>query len=587
MANTSTTHFFAALRHAFDDKTLWRRHLWIFPAFIFVLAAIGSLSPNSYFLHFDTPTQVTAAQDMVKGCWGEVSASLAPIFLLLLPFALFGSDPVWEMVILTLLGFMMVGAFHRMLAQLTGSSRWALVGSLWFLSLPTILYYTRIHIGYPLAFYTFGIMLCIDRRWLWAGLALGLAILSHFNYSVGVIFWLFWLLLLDAQRERISAALKLAAGMVGVILFFEAIEFLYNAYMLGWLRAVAEEGARLSNSLQGTERWPITHLLNLVAFSNGWPSAILLVTGIAYPVVRKPRIPVMDAIYLTGWGIFGGYSLRVSLGNTFLTPRMFSAAYPLLAICAIFTLMRLVARASKYAQVRSLRLEQAVPGALSILIAVGLISNTTYTAQTARTGYEDIEQVMRRAADANLPVRYFGNFHVAYFYGSLFSRELSINETSMDLITSDQRAVLVFESSEHSTQLRALRTALGAEIDDYEITSSPHLYWYVPALVEDYGISPDVLHGLRETIASTRRDASRSSIEVWWPTAPDGTFQARESRQDLIFYYSGSGCTARQTYPDGTKYYEILLDKAATVWDEILQGNFKGVVDLLWKWITE
>src|SRR5688572_7906154 len=93
-------------------RTLMRRR-WALPAAIFLLVALGSLSPDSYFLHFDTPTIDITALELSRACWESPAATLAPMLLMSIPYLIFGANPLWQMITLTLLGSVMVAALFR------------------------------------------------------------------------------------------------------------------------------------------------------------------------------------------------------------------------------------------------------------------------------------------------------------------------------------------------------------------------------------------------------------------------------------------------------------------------------------------
>jgi hypothetical protein len=555
---------------------------WVLPLLLFLLAAAGTLGPDSYFLHHDTPTQSVAAADLLNGCWGYTAATLAPAVFLSLPYALFGLNPVWEMILLSLLGAVMGAAFFRLAAQMTGSRRWALLGSLWFFSLPVILYYTRMHIGYPLAFFTLGVMLHTERRYTWAGVALGLAFTSHFNYVVPVAAWLGWTFLLDRETRRWRALVALGLGLLAPLFVLETARYLYSGIPFGWIRAEIEDALRLSGGMsEATQGWPITHLLHLIAFSNGWLNLVLLLGGLAYPLLRRPRIPLMDAVFLAGWSVIGFYSVRVSLmRNTFLTPRMFSAAYPLAALAAVFTLRRglgwIAGRLSDQQQ-RAGRIALAL--LVVIVLPVSTIGHVLDAQAGSATGYVEAGQAAGQAADAGLPVRYFGNPHVGYFLGQRYGAEVSINETSAEIVQGDTLAVLIIEDAPGLAESDLL-----PDPSLYVIASYPHRAVYRPAAAENYGIGPDILRELSDQTAR-----QRGSLEVWWPRHPAGTFEARTVHDESIYHYEG-GCTIppRFIWTDGERvnYYVLLEDKLHTIWAEVKAGHLRAAFTLIRDWIV-
>src|SRR5262249_32694929 len=280
----------------------------------------------------------------------------------------------------------------------------------------------------------------------WSGIAFGLTVIAHFNFSVPVAAWLVWstLFVLDA-KDRFRAAAILLGGIALTFLVIESIDFLFTGHIFGWTRDVIGDALRLSDQQGRSQPWPITHLLSMIAFANGWINAAVLISGIAYPLVRRPRVPLMDAIYLTGWSVFGFYSLRIALGNTFLTPRMFSVIYPLFVIGTLFTANRLLGWLARTHPNGPLIRRWSIAIA-AILVSAALIRSAVFAAEASHTAYPEIAQAMQQAAQQGLPVRYFGNFHAAYYYGALYGVEVSIDDNSIDTISGDTRAVLIFDN---------------------------------------------------------------------------------------------------------------------------------------------
>jgi hypothetical protein len=555
------------------------RARWLIPAAIFLLIAIGTLTPSSYFLHFDTSNIDVAAADLARGgCWGDPAATLGPVLFTTIPFLIFGSHPLWQTVLLTLSGAVMAGALFRITQHIIGSQRWALIASLWLICLPAILYYTRMHLGFPLMFFVLGIMLYMDQRWWWCGLCFALSVISHFNFSVPSAAFLIFAALIAPAEKRIRAPLIIIASITLTVTLIETIDFLFTGIPFNWVRAVISDAGRLSGGIASPNGWPITHLIRMIAFANGWLHALFLIANIAYPFVRKPRIPIMDAIYLTAWSVFAFYSIRVAIGNTFLTPRMFSAVYPLFVILSTFTAFRVLQRTPRLYQ-------RAAVAFASLLLAFGLIRSASEAAYTSQTGFASIDHAYQQAAQAGLPVRHFGNFHVAYFFAKQYGVETSINESSAEIIGGDTRAVLIFENGIDGHSQWLIDTG---EVDtaDYEIVVSPHVPLSQSFAIEEYGISPQRLDQLADLMRQPSRP--RGSIEVWWPKSPSGDFIARVDSPNYVFYYDGSGCVVSRQYGENLdkNFYNILAEKAVEFWGKIFSGDFAGASKLLQRWLT-
>ena len=103
------------------------RGLWLAPALVFLLVALGTQDGSSYFLHFDTPTQDAAAIDLLRGCWWDSGHKPGIMLLLAVPFALGGISPLWETALLAVLGAVSVAATFQIASHLLGSRRWALL----------------------------------------------------------------------------------------------------------------------------------------------------------------------------------------------------------------------------------------------------------------------------------------------------------------------------------------------------------------------------------------------------------------------------------------------------------------------------
>ncbi len=557
---TSTFNVQPSLRSI--ERWLRSEWPWLLPALVALLVALGTLDSSSYFLHFDTATESHAALDLLNGCLGYSASKPLPMWVMVPVLALGNGSPVWEMVPLAILSALALAALFRLVARLTGSTRWAMVAALWYVSLPTILYYTRIHIGYPLAFFTLGLAAQGERRYVWSGVAFGLAITAHPNFVVPIACWLFWSGLVhlfagaDTTRfwARLADLLKLGGSLLVPILVIEAAQFLYDGQVLGWSRGFVRETLRLSGGLRG-EPWPLTYLLHLIAFSNGWLNLALLLVGLAYPFVRARRASLLDAAFLSAWSVLGFYSLRVAMGNTFLTPRMFAAAYPLLVIVAVATAARLAARLPLRA-VAVLRPLAALVLPIGLFLAI--VGHTLDAAVASRTAYNAVDRAFSEAAQAGLPVRYVGNWNAGRFFGMRHRVEVILNATDPHVIAEDKRAVLVFDGLDPA----ALGVSAALDPAAYVVTAYPHLAAYRPRAAENYAVSPAVLHELEQGAYGREGGAPSTQVEIWWPRDPAPPFDYSPIAADPNLYYSGSGCASPRPFGDGTKnFYHLLLEK--------------------------
>lgn len=542
-------------------------YVWLLPSLIFLFVMAGSLGPGSYFLHFDAATSSLEAADLLRGCWGTSSHKPGIALLLAVPYALGGVNPVWDMVVLSILGAAGFAALTRLAASLTGSVRWAVLGALWFLSLPVVLYYTRIHLGFPLAFFIVGLLLHNERRFFMAGLAFGLTYTAHLSFLIPIGAWIGWSAIFHKGSGRVRAYARLVAGILIPILVVEIQRFLFHGDLLGWNRDVFRDIFRQSGSAGGTTWW---HIWAIVRTSNGWLNALLLLSGLAYPLVRRPRVPLMDAVYLAGWSVVGLYTGRVALTHTILLPRLLGGVYPLLALSTLFTLMRLWNRLLPSRQVIR---RVAFAGIVALALPFSIIQSTLQVTVASRTAYAVVDRVMADAAQRDLPVRYFGNMWVGMFYGLLRHVEVVTNESSLDVLTQDHLSVLIFENPPgglHPT-LAALRADPRFDPTQYKVETYPHLSEYRPRDGESY-LSTSDFRSLRRIPLTP--DVERSTLEVWIPRDPEGAFEARSLVDPevpaYILHYSGTGCSTPRHYGYGTKnYYDLLFEKAL----EILTGS--------------
>lgn len=572
----------ARLASRFRLPRNWHAYLWALPALVFLFVALGSLGPSSYFLHFDTPVENLRAADLADGCWG--TGGTKPILAFILtPFFLLGGDsPYWEPLVVTLLGMLTMALLFQLTVRLTGSRRWALLGTLWFISLPTILYYTRLHVGYPLALFVLGLWLYTQQRYPLAGLAFGAAIVSHVSFLLPVAAWLGWSILLGERPGRVRTFVEMGAFLLLPYVVVESVYFFFDGMVLGWTRGTWGDITRISAQYVGGD-WP--DVWRVVAFANGPLNALLLFSGLVYPAVRQPRLRLMDAVYLSGWSTIVFWVLDVGLTGGAFRHRMMAGAYPLLAIGATFTLMRLTARLTERLSASWERVVR-VAGASAVLIALPLVLvNATLDALVgSRTAYDVMDAVMADAADAGLAVRYYGNLNSSRFLARRNHVEIVVNETEPDIVAGDTQAVLIFEDTGQPMRAKLLAYP-GFDPALYEVSSYPHFVRYKPRIVETSVTAPQ-LREFRQLPFARAPGSQEATTEIWWPVNPSGTFGARHrvnrESQVFILHYPGSGCVSPKRFDGDTRnYYEILFEKAAAVAQAVAAGDFDGARGLI------
>ena len=543
-------------------RRLAARGLWLAPALVFLLVALGTQDGSSYFLHFDTPTQDAAAIDLLRGCWGYSGHKPVIMLLLAVPFALGGISPLWETALLAVLGAVSVAATFQIASHLLGSRRWALLAALWLVSLPSFLYFSRIHVMYPLAFFLLAVWLQLEEHPGWAGLMFGLSLLAHANFMVPIAAWLGFSVLLDSGFRNLRSAGRLAVSFLLTYAAVEFVRYLFTGEVLGWTRYILfDEVLRQAGSTFDT-RW--THVVELIAFTNGWPNAIFLLLSILYLVVRRPRVPAADVAFATAWSMLLFFSYRAAADQA-LIPRMWVTVYPLAGIVSLFTLRRITGALQGRLPGDARRLAS---GVIALAVAAALIPSAVEAAAYSRTRYPVVARAMEQAAQAGLPVRYFGNFNVANFYAAAHHTEAVINEPALDVITGDTRAVLVFEirGEEAPATLAGLCRLGWDRAGAYTVTRyDGHLPASRHDRAEVFYLTSADLEALRGQTFAPAPSASTGAVEVWWPRRPAGEFTVTSDPARYIYYYPGDGCLATPPYAQDTKWwYEIILEKLAS-----------------------
>jgi hypothetical protein len=497
-----------------------------------------------------------------------------------------GVDPLWDMALLTLLGMVTLTCFWILAKHSTGSRRWALLGTLWFISLPAILYYTRIHMGYPLAFFLMGMALQAKGRYGWAGVAFGMVPITHTNFLVPLAAWLGASFLSHERKDRLRGFLRLGVTFLIPILLLEIARFLFMGQPFAWSRGVVDIVQRHGSRTYQTS-W--AHIPVFMSIANGWLNGLLLFSGLAYPIFRGRKTSLLDAVYLAAWSVIGAYTLWAGIWHKELVPRMIAGVYPMMALLSLFTIMKMARRVGKRLADRA-RLYYRAMGILvvAVVLPAVLIGNLLDVNAASSTAYSQIEETMSRAAEAGLPVRYFGNFHAAQFYALVYQVETGINETSLDLITGDTRAVMIFEDVAGAVNpLQAMLVDdFRIDLEDYDITTfGPHFTAYGPSSIEARTGTTEMIASARALPSPRSENPVTGTVTVWWPRSPEGVFEARHEPTEFIFHYDGGCITPRRFYDEN--YYHLLVEKATILWRELQTGDFREMIDLIVTWIRE
>lgn len=570
------------------QRRVWPGHEWLLPATIFLLVALGSMGASSFFLHFDSSLMHVEAVDLLRGCWGTAGSKPIVSFLLTGVYAVGGPHPVYEIVLLMLTGAVTAASLFSLTAHLSGSKRWAMLGTLWFVSQPTILYYTRMHMGYPLAAFTLGLLLYVRRRYGWAGLAFGVAVPMHVSFVLPLGAWLAIAFVVGERPRRAADLGRLAAGLLLPLIVVDAVYFLYDGILFGWERKIIRDVLYHGPAYEGTGAWP--DVWRAISFSNGALNAALLLSGLAYPLVRKPRVRLMDAAFVSGWVAIVFYTLDAGVRHGLIRPRMWSGAYPLLTVTATFTLMRLAARLRERLSPRAWPFARALgAGLVALALPWTLIAHTLDAAAGSRTAYHEVSRAMAQAAEEGLPVRYFGRPDVGAFFGVADGVEVVTNEFSPDIISRDANAVWVFEGEFAGPHPMLAKARSDSRIDpaDYTISRYAHLVPYRPHVIEERPIGGRDLVALREQPYVRSPGAEAASLEIWWPRHPQaGAFEARNvlpgEGETFVVHYAGSGCLSTRPYGDGTQnYYDLLAQKGHDLGSALASGDREAVRELL------
>lgn len=559
---------------------------WLLPALIALLIMAGTLGPDSFFMHLDTPTLHQNAADLVLGrCWGPSGKPLITL-ILAIPYAIGGPDPAWEILVEALLAAVLVAAFARLAARLIGSRRWALLASLYFISLPFVLFFMRMHLVYPLAFFTLGLMFHLEGRFTWAGIAYGLTPLAHAGFLIVLAAWLGFSFLL--QRFPVRSYLRMGLSMLIPIAGLEAIRFLFMGEPLAWtlgLFGVVQRHSRFTYPTDWRQVWAILRA------GDGWLNALILLGGsAAYPLVRRRGDTHLDALYLATWPALLAFTAWTGVLHREMIPHLLAGFYPLLAVLVVVTASRASEAAANKLRGYRISLSTFHFPLFAVAVSAALIIHALDAAAGSRTAYPEIDALMARAAREGRPVRYFGNFHVGYLYGLTNGVETGINEKDIALITADTQAVLIFENrigGQHRT-LAALRDDPRFDPTAYDETTIPgHFTVWRPYLADLGREGTAKLLALPQAWPPVRwPGAPTGSVSVFWPRQPSGEFHARHEPEEVVYYYPGEGCITPRRFGD-QNYYEVLADKAVIVWGEVRAGRVGEALRLIGVWLRE
>jgi len=531
-------------------SNLLRKHYWLLPAALFLSVSFATVGPSTYFNHLDAAHTNVIGADLYRACWVEDVGRPVSGLLTAASYGLFGYNPLSQIVLLILIGGIGLGTFTILASDLTGSKRWGLLAAVWFITLPTTFYYTRLHMGFPLAFFIIGLMLHVRRQYFPAGVLFALALMSHASLLIPLAAWFGFSFIFDPKTRQWSTIRQLAIGFLSTWLLIEFARFMFSGRPFGWVRDVYGEVRNQSGKTGGGS---LIYILAVFAVGNGWLNALIVFSGALYPLVRQRGKPLLDGAAAAGWSVIVFYSIRAAFGYA-IPPRHFMYVYPLLAITDAYVLMRLI----------HLLINSDLPGwanigirgglgfAVLVVLPLTLLSRTLEANKALQTGYPTIAHTFEEAKEAGLPIRFFGAYHVGNYYGLYYNEPVVSNEFESSLITSDTAAVLIFEDASDAADIVGLDPAL------YDIYIYPHHGLYRPRQLEDHITMRDISEA-----AQIQNGSGYTELVVWWPKNPSGDFHVEHRPWEYVFYYEGDGmCVIDKPYFDGTtNFYELALMK--------------------------
>lgn len=512
---------------------------------------------GGYWLHFDSPTNTLIAYEATNGCWGTASAKPLAALLLAPVLGLLGPAPETELYVYALLGAVLLVSMAGLVHRLTGSFSWGLATALGMLALPGIQYTMHIHMVYPAAFLALGLWMAVDSRPFLAGIMLGAAITSHSNFLVPV--GLFGVLtvvaapldsesipvdegwnLEEAFRRRWRLAAAMLSGLLCVVVAIEVQRFWWDGSFGGWTQDIVRDILRQYNT-----PFPPNVLLLFSYFrtTDGLLGMVALSSALAWPLVRSGHRPTWtDVLWLAGVGMFGYFTLRAFHGQAIMG-RMLTGLYLLLLPVFAVGMSRLANT------IRSADIKRAFTVLLLVLIVTTLGQTTLTTMMSARSAYPQVEKAFARAAEADLPVEYRGNFWAGLYFARVYGVEVQTNRPLGGGSVNPQ-AVIILDNADNPGYDPAL----------YDIQSFGHRVRWLPAETTHF-VDAESLRALGD---ERRRLPVPTALEIWWPRNAKSDFVPLPSVTNVTSYYSGEGCTSSKPYGDGTlSFGQLLLYKAA------------------------
>ena len=402
----------------------WR--LIAFSGLLFLLTAIATLGPSSYFLHNDTPVQDLAALLFLrKGIWAYSSNKALLMWIMAGVTELFGANPLNETILLAILGSVATMALYDIAWIALRNRRAALLAVIVWLSLGSVLFYLRIHIGYTLAFFNIGIALMLRRQYAISAGFLLAAIFAHTAIIVPVGIWLVAATLLGVGPVRFIEFVQMIGVMLGGYLAYEYVALRYTTVI--WYTAknfLAEVAHRSrSNSPEGEET-TLALLWETLRSVNGLPAALLiLISLLPFPAILRRISRQQLAIYVTGVVIVVFFTVRTVFLQYLYVPRVTAGMLPFLAISAAGVIWAVMLGLHRHAGMMARLGAALIAAALVIHFPLVMLAQV----QCSHTAYPEVEAGFRQAAADHTPVIYVGNSWAGAYFREITGATVLIN----------------------------------------------------------------------------------------------------------------------------------------------------------------
>lgn len=512
----------------------WR--LMLFAGLIFVALAIGTLNSSSFFLHFDDPTQHLAGWLFLhSGQWAYSGNKALIMWILAALTWLAGATPLNETVFLSLLGVGAAMAVADLAYLALGQKRWALLSVLLWLTLGSTLYYLRMQMGYPLAFFVIGLALYARRYFVPAGICLLLAALAHISFAVPVALWLGISFVLGIGPRSVVEWIGLGVPMIGGYLGYEYIALRFSTEIWHTAKNFLRE-IQLLDAVIFPDN-PLGYLWFLFKASNGVPMTGYVTAALfGYPVLlllQRPASPgsrLRHALYLTCVPFIGYMVIRSGINHRITVLRPLAGVIPLLVIIGTHLFSQWVRWLHQHSQVA----EKLVGLLLSVGVSWQAIQIEFLLVRCSTTAYPAVEMAFEEATEQNIPVVYLGNDWIGAYYRAVTGATTLINPGQPPLATetTNTSSLAALSSSTPLMVIWARNEAPdGAALDSIEAAGG-HALRPQGAITSIPDPARQCVIGLPESRGATidRLRAAHPLLEVTRPLDPDAAIWIWQTR---------------------------------------------------------